>query len=503
MEAFLQLNDITKRFPGVLALDGVSLRIRRGEVHALLGENGAGKSTLMSILAGVQTPDCGEIVLDGKPVNFQSPREALAHGIAMIFQELSAVPDMTVAENVFLGREPLRRLLHTVDRVKMRVDTTRLCEGIGVWLDPDARMSSLTLAEMQMVEIIKALAYDSDLLIMDEPTSALEEREVEKLFGVIRQLTSRNQAVVYISHKMNEIEQIANCVTVLRDGRYVDTRPIAGHTRASMISLMVGRDIRQIFPREAVPAGDVRLAVSGLCRSGEIADISFEVRAGEILGVAGLMGAGRTELVETLFGLQPATAGSVVVNGQAVTIRSPHEAIELGLALLSEDRKLSELNLKGSVLENMTLANLGDFCRMGQVIAGRREKGAVDGQIGALRIKTPSRDTLVATLSGGNQQKVVLSRRLLCRPDVLMLDEPTRGIDVGAKAEIYGLMNELTRQGKAIIMVSSELPEVMGMSDRIIVLHEGRITGEFVRPEFSQERIMACATGQVQGAVHR
>lgn len=494
---FLRMSGITKRFPGILALDGVSLDVERGEVHALLGENGAGKSTLMGVLAGVHRPDAGEILIEARPVSFDSPRDALRHGISMIYQELSAVPEMTVAENILLGREPVRGFARIVDRNAMRTETRRLCDEIGTALDPDARMSSLAVAEMQVVEIVKALSHDSSIVIMDEPTSALSDREAERLFATIRQLAARRKAIIYISHKLDEIARIADRVTVLRDGRLVATRPQAELSPRAMISLMVGRDLKEFFPRESVTPGEVLLSVRNLTRPGVVSDIGFDARAGEIVGLAGLMGAGRTELVETIFGLAPASSGTIAVRGREVHVRSPGDAIRNGIAMLSEDRKLTELNLKGTVRENMTLANLREYCRFGQIVAAARERAAVDGQIAALRIKTPSGDSPVVTLSGGNQQKVALSRRLLCNPDVLILDEPTRGIDVGAKAEIYGMMNELTRQGKAIVMVSSELPEVMGMSDRILVMHGGKIAGEFARKDFNQEKIMACATGHI------
>lgn len=495
----LHLNRITKSFPGVKALDNVSVIVEKGTVHALIGENGAGKSTLMKILIGLIKADRGDIVLNGRTCEIHSPSEALGHGISMIHQELLTIPAMTVAENVFLGREPCYPCLGVVNKREMTRMSRELFDRIGLHVDPSARMSSLSVAEAQIIEIIKAISCQSDIIVMDEPTSALSDAEVEKLFGIIGQLTAAGKAVIYISHKIDEIFRIADCVTVLRDGRYVDTQPIGSLDKQRLISMMVGRELSRIFPKEETSIGEVLLEVDNLSRRHRFRNISFNVRAGEILGIAGLMGSGRTELVETIFGLGKADSGSLLKNGKRFVVRQPSDAIANGIALVSEDRKLLGLNLKGSVRDNITIVALDRYCSLLSIVKRKTENRVVDTLIENLHVKTPGRNTVVNTLSGGNQQKVVIAKWLLSDPDVLILDEPTRGIDVGAKAEIHAIMNSLAKKGKAIIMISSEMPEILGMSDRVLVLHEGRITGEFTRAECDQELIMACATGHTRG----
>ena len=494
-ETLVAVRGVSKRFPGVQAVDDVTLRIEAGQVHALVGENGAGKSTLMKILAGIYAADAGEIRLKGQALVLRNPGDALRHGISMIHQELNLIRQMTVAENLFVGREPTYGWTPIVNRRRLVRRTRRLLDEVGVDLDPNARLARLRVAEMQLVEIVKALSYDADVIIMDEPTSALSEVEAEKLFGVIRGLTSRGKAVIYISHKLDEVFAIADRVTVMRDGRHIVTDDIGRFTKTQLISLMVGRDVEAVFGKTDAVVGEVLLEVEGLCRAGAFSDVSFTVRRGEILGLAGLMGAGRTELAETLFGVQKPDAGRMRMRGRPVVITSPHDAIGHGIALVPEDRKVQGLNLPASVGHNASLANLAAYCLFGQKLRLRREQQAVDAIMNQLNIRATSRRQIVNFLSGGNQQKVVIAKWLLCDPDLLILDEPTRGIDVGAKAEIHRIMSELAARGKAIIMISSELPEVMAMSDRVIVLHEGRVTGQFARNELDQETIMACATG--------
>ncbi|WP_026783902.1 sugar ABC transporter ATP-binding protein [Pleomorphomonas koreensis] len=491
----LEMVGISKSFPGVRALDDVCLRVRAGSVHALIGENGAGKSTLMKVLNGMYRPDAGEIRLRGEPVQINGLKGALDLGISMIYQELNPIPAMTVAENIFIGREPVYGRSGVVNRRKMNADARRLFETLGLDMNPSARLSSLSVAEMQMVEIAKAISFDSEIIVMDEPTSAITDREVEKLFEIIRTLKAANKAVIYISHKMNELFQIADEMTVMRDGRYIDTQPTDRLTPQSLISMMVGRRIDEMFPKEDVPLGEVVLSVDGLTQAGRVRNVSFELRRGEILGIAGLMGAGRTELVETIFGIRKASAGQVRIDGRPVAIASPRDAIRHRIALVSEDRKLMGLNLRASVKDNVSLIDLGRYCNLGGVIRARQEVDVVRRQIDRFKIKVSSYRQIVDTLSGGNQQKVVIAKWILTDPEIIILDEPTRGIDVGAKSEIHKIMVALAREGKAIIMISSELPEVLGMSDRILVMHDGEVTGEYARADFNQEAVMASATG--------
>ena len=497
----LQMRNISKVFPGVTALNDVSLNIEKGKVHALIGENGAGKSTLMKILSGIYNSDKGEIILRGKKVNINGPKDALKNGISMIHQELNPIPEMTVAENIFVGYEPCYKFLGIVNKKVLKKRTNELFNEIGVELNPNAKLSSLNVAEIQIVEIVKALSYNSEIIIMDEPTSAITGKEVEKLFEIMRKLSSKGKTIIYISHKLDEIFKIGDYVTALRDGNYIDTKSISELNKQLLISLMVGRDIKNIFPKENIKFGDVLFEVRGLSKKGKFNNINFKVHSGEILGIAGLMGAGRTELVEAIFGADKADSGEIIIKGKKATINNPRDAITNGIALVSEDRKTYGLNLKSSVKDNITIANLDKYCLLKQIINMRKERKIVDQQIKTLDIKTPSRNKIVNTLSGGNQQKVVIAKWLLCNPDILILDEPTRGIDIGTKAEIHKIMTLLAKEGKAIIMISSEMPEILGMSDRVIVLNEGEITGEFRRKELNQEKIMACATGHVRGEV--
>lgn len=487
----LRMQGITKTFPGVAALDGVDLTVRAGTVHALVGENGAGKSTLMKVLTGIEQPDTGTVELDGQQVRITDPAHGLALGISMIHQELAAVPELTVAENIYLGREPLR--LGLVDKARMRRDAAELFATWAIDIDPALPMKRLSVAAAQMVEIAKAISHDARIIVMDEPTSALTEREVALLFRMIERLRASGTAIVYISHKMDEIFTIADEITVLRDGRWVSTRPAAQATTAALIAEMVGRELTHLFPKEHAEIGDVVLEVRGLS-AGRVRDVSLRVRRGEILGIAGLMGSGRTEVLEAIFGITPAEAGEVLRDGVPVRVRSPRDAIAHGMALLTEDRKATGIMGVLSVRDNMVAASLPRFSPRGFVRRAEVE-AATQEQRAALAVKTPSLDQLVGNLSGGNQQKVLLSRWLLTAPAVLMVDEPTRGIDVGAKSEIHRILSRLAAAGTAVVMVSSELPEVLGMSDRVLVLRDGTVAGELSRAEATQDAIMRLATG--------
>lgn len=502
-DPLLRMEGISKSFSGVIVLDAVQFRLAKGEVHALTGENGAGKSTLMKILAGIYEKDLGSIYIEGNPVDIRSPREAIRLGISMIHQELNPVREMTVAENIFLGREPYNRVTRVVDRKREREESLSLFNDIGISVDPAAKMKSLSVAEMQMVEIAKAVSYSSSIIIMDEPTSAITGKEISKLFEIISDLKSKGISIIYISHKMEEIFSICDSITVLRDGRYIETRPSHKFDRDTLVSLMVGREIGDMFPKITTNPGEVTLQVEGLTQQGVFKDIEFEARRGEVLGFSGLMGAGRSEIVETIFGMRRAYSGTIRVNGKEIEIKSPADAIRNGIALITDDRKTKGLNLKASVRDNITMVHLKAFSRFGQVLRLKKENRAVDEEIGKFRIKTRDRNQPVGTLSGGTQQKVVLSKWLINDPEIIIFDEPTRGIDVGAKAEIYRIITNLAGEGKTIIMVSSELPEILGLCDRVIVLYHGRITGRFERSEFDQERILTAAMGNPGGATSR
>jgi inositol transport system ATP-binding protein len=492
-EHLLRMEGISKSFPGVQALDNVHLEVLPGTVHALMGENGAGKSTLMKVLIGMYHADAGTITFGGNGVRIPDTAAALRLGISMIHQELSPVPGMTVAENIYLGREPLGRL-GLIDKRRMVESARALFERWEIDLDPRAVMSSLSVAQTQMVEIAKAVSYEARLIIMDEPTSAITDREVEHLHRMIRSLRTSGVAVIYITHKMDEVFQIADTVTVFRDGKHVATVPAADLDRHRLIALMVGRELTQLFPKEPAEIGETVLSVRGLTRKGRVTDVSFDLRRGEILGLAGLLGAGRTEVLEGIFGVAKIDAGEIWIKGRRVEIRQPIDAIRHGLGLLTEDRKLTGVLSVLSVRDNMMIASLPRFSP-GGILRKRRIGEACQAQREALAIRTPTLEQMIKLLSGGNQQKVLVSRWLLTGPEILMIDEPTRGIDVGAKAEIHRLMSTLAREGKAILMVSSELPEILGMSDRVLVMHNGRITGEFSRAEATQEKIMHAATG--------
>ena len=491
-EYLLSMTGISKFFPGVRALDDVRLNVRKGTVHALMGENGAGKSTLMKCLIGIYTPDSGSVVFKGEELHITNTRYSLTKGISMIHQELNPIPHMTVAENIYIGRET-RTWYGLVDMKRMNRRTAELLERLGIRLDPTKRMVDLSIANSQLVEIAKAVSYDSDLIIMDEPTSAITEAEVDVLFKIIRSLKEQGRSIIYITHKMDEVFKISDEVTVFRDGMYISTDPTETLTRNLLIQKMVGRELTDMFHKERAEIGGTVLEVRNLTGR-KFKDVSFEVKRGEIFGVAGLMGAGRTELLEAVFGVTKPHAGEVFVEGKKVHIRSPADSIRLGLALLTEDRKLTGLYINAMVRDNMMIANMKAYMQ-GIFVNFRKIDADCQRMRDQLRIRTPSLKQIVKYLSGGNQQKVLISRWLLTGPSILILDEPTRGIDVGAKAEIYRLMTELTHQGKTIIMISSELPEILGMSDRIMVMHEGDKIGELARSEATQEKILHLATG--------
>ncbi|MBL8795802.1 MAG: sugar ABC transporter ATP-binding protein, partial [Planctomycetia bacterium] len=497
----LEAKNIRKRFPGVLALDGVSLSVQPGEVLALIGENGAGKSTLMKILAGIYTPDQGELLLDGQPLKLGGVADALRRGLVLIHQELNLADNLSVAANLFLGREHTRGgILGWLDRAGMRREALRLLERVGLEVSPETLVGDLALGQQQMVEIARALSLSARLIIMDEPTSSLTQRETERLFEVIADLKRAGVAVVYISHRLAEVQRIADRVTVLRDGRNSGELARDEITHEAMVQRMVGRDLQQFFQRthpepDALASLPVRLEVRQVRYAGGPATpISLSVRGGEMVGVAGLVGAGRTELAETLFGIRTLVAGAVLLDGQRVSLRSPGDAIAQGLLLAPEDRRLHGLVLAESVLHNISLPNL-DRVSSGRLVQPVRERALGRETCDRLRVKTPRLGQPVGLLSGGNQQKVVVGKWLARAPKVLIFDEPTRGVDVGAKSEIYALMDEQARRGVAILMISSDLEEILGMSDRVIVFHQGAPAGELSRAELSEQAIMRLATG--------
>ncbi len=498
MNPLLEVRDLVKSFPGVRALKGVSLTVDRGEVLAVIGENGAGKSTLMKILAGVQRPDSGEILLDGRAVEIRSVHDALAHGIALIHQELNLADNLDVAANIFLGREKLRAGL--IDTAHLRREARRLLDAVGLRVDPATLVSTLTIGQQQLVEIAKALSVEARVLIMDEPTSSLSIREAENLFQVIRDLRSRGASIVYISHRLGEVKELADRVTVLRDGENAGDLPREKIAHAAMVKLMVGRDLSQFYPHTPHTPGDIVFEAKAVRTPAHPRhELSFAIRTGEIVGIAGLVGAGRTELLATIFGVTPALGGTMCIAGRDIVPQSPRDAITAGLALVPEDRKKQGVILEMAVRDNVSLASLRRDARHG-FLDRRRAADLSAEMIQSLQIKTPGDRQVVQFLSGGNQQKVVLGKWLALRPRLLLLDEPTRGIDVGAKQEIYRLMEDLARQGIAILFASSEMEEILGMSDRALVMHEGRIAGELSRSELSEEAVMHLATGAAQAA---
>ena len=489
------MRDIGKSFPGVRALDGVTLDLYSGEVHALVGENGAGKSTLMKILAGALPADSGQIVIDGKPVQITSPAAAEHLGIGMIYQEFNLVPALSAIDNIVLGNEPGRGPF--IDERAARERATKVFSELGIDLPLNVSASQLSVAQQQMVEIAKVLSRQARIIVMDEPSAALTDREIDRLFEIIKTLKARNAGIVYISHRLEELPRVADRITVLRDGAVIETRAMRDFPPDEIIRAMVGRRLDSHFPDLPPVAADapVMLSVQGLSRPPMVNDVSFQVRRGEIVGLAGLVGAGRTEIVRAIAGADIPQAGEVIVHGKALRIHGPRDAIADGIAFITEDRKAQGLVLGLTVRENVTLAHLGQFVNRELLIDRNKEEEATDRYIEELRIRTPSPEQLVRNLSGGNQQKVVLAKWLLGAANVFLFDEPTRGIDIGAKAEIYGLMVRLAQNGAAIVMVSSELPEVLGMSHRILVIRGGRIVRELPRAQATPDVVIAAATG--------
>lgn len=488
----LRVSQIEKSFPGVKALDKIDFTVKKGTVHVLCGENGAGKSTLMKIINGIYQPDGGQIYIDEKPVQINNPIQARNLGISMIFQEMNYVPEMTVEENLFLGNLPVNKY-GKVNWKEVRQRTKELLKTENLPYTPTTLLKDLTVSDIQMLEIIKAISYKSDIIIMDEPTSAITLKEVEKLFVKIRDLKARGVSIIYISHKLDEVFQIADDITVFRDGKVVESHPKDELDIETVITLMVGRKLTNTYPKEQLAIGENMLEVENL--NGDLyRNISFHAKKGEILGFAGLMGAGRTEVMRSLFGLDPKESGVIKIKGKEVTIKNVKQSIDNGMVMLSEDRRRYGIIPIRSVKENTTLSYLEKIFH-GFRLHHKTEQSVVSDMFKKMNVKTPTMDTLIASLSGGNQQKVVLAKWMIRNPDILILDEPTRGIDVGAKFEIYKLMTEIVKEGKVVIMVSSELPELIGMCDRIYVMAKGSITGEIKREDFSQELIMKYATG--------
>ena len=491
----LELRDVTKAFGAVVALRSGSLSLRSGSIHALVGENGAGKSTLVKIMAGLYQRDSGTFLLEGRPVDFKSTAEAKAAGIAVIYQEPTLFPDLTVTENVFMGRQPVGRF-GRIDRRAMRDEVVALMKRLGVRMDPDRPAEGLSIADQQIIEIAKAISLDAKVLIMDEPTAALSGVEVERLFTVARGLRDEGRALLFISHRFDEVFSLCDTITVMRDGSYISTDATADTDVAATVRRMVGRDVHDLFPKQEAEIGAPLLEVSNLTMPGVFADISFSVRAGEIVGLAGLVGAGRSEVARAVFGVDPYQAGSVTLAGRPVPPRNPTAAMTLGLALVPEDRRKQGLVIDSTVGQNITAAIRRPLAKLGLITTGM-ENTSARVWASRLEVKTRALDAAAGTLSGGNQQKVVLGKWLATNPKVLIIDEPTRGIDVGTKAEVHRMMSELARQGLGILMISSELPEVLGMADRIVVLREGHVAAELTRADATEEAVMYAAMGQV------
>ena len=499
LDVILAMNHISKSFPGVKALDDVSFHVRRGTVHALMGENGAGKSTLMKCLFGIYSMDSGEILLEGKPVHFHDPKDALDAGISMIHQELQPIPYRSIAENLWVGRYPMKKILgliNVVDHKRMRELSVDLLKKVHLKVNPNTALKELSVSQTQSIEIAKAISYEAKIIIMDEPTSSLTLQEVDQLFEIINQLRNLGVSIIYISHKMEEILRISDEVTIMRDGKYIGTWLSKELTMEKIIKNMVGRELVNLYPPKTNVPGDVSLQIKNYTSINprSFKDVSFSARKGEILGVGGLVGAQRTELIEGIFGLRGVASGEIHLHGRKLHIKHPRDAIKNGIALVTEDRRGNGIFGVLSVRENVAVASLDDFVDFHFKINNRKLNQLAEENIKKLSIKTPSTKTKISSLSGGNQQKVIISRWLAVEPDIFILDEPTRGIDVGAKYEIYNIMIDLARQGKTIIMISSEMPELLGISDRIMVMCEGRLSGILDRAEANQEKIMELAT---------
>lgn len=489
-QTVLELKNISKSFPGVKALDNVNFSLKKGTVHVLCGENGAGKSTLMKIIDGIYQADDGELFLNGTKTVIKNPLQAKENGISMIFQELSYVPDMTLEENLFLGNWPKKGA--SIDWKSVRQKTLTLLKQEGLPYSPDIKLRSLSVSDIQMIEILKAIGNDSQIIIKDEPTSAITNKEVEILFKKIQDLKSRGTSIIYISHKMDEIFRIADEITVFRDGKSIVTKSVTDWTMDQVVECMVGRKIENQYPKQEISIGEELMRVEGLSQPGIFQDVSFHINSGEIVGFAGLMGAGRTEIMRAVFGLDPYSSGTIKIKNKEVTIKTVKQSIKHGVAMLTEDRRRTGIIPILSVKYNTTLASMDKIIYKGRLHRDVEEKISTDA-CKSMNVKTPDLNTTIANLSGGNQQKVILAKWLLCDPDILIVDEPTRGIDVGAKREIYELMSTFAAKGKGIIMISSELPELIGICDRIYVVNEGRIAGMLSRSEFSQESIMQLA----------
>ncbi len=491
----LEMNDICKSFPGVKALDHAQLKVRPGTVHALVGENGAGKSTLMKCLFGIYSKDEGEILLNGEPAHIVNPYDALKKGVAMVHQELQPIPERSVAENIYCGNFP-RKFGFIVDHKKMYRDTEALLKEVKMNFDPKVKLSALSVSQMQAIEIAKAVSANAKIIIMDEPTSSLTQNEVDNLFDIINSLRKKGISIIYISHKMDEILSISDDVTIMRDGQYIGTWGAKELTIDMIVTRMVGRELKNLYPPKSNVPGEVVLEVKNLTSITEksFKNISFQLRKGEILGIGGLVGAQRSELFEAIFGIRGIREGTITYKGKKVRIKHPQDAINQGIALLTEDRRATGIFGVLSIAENVSIASLNKYLRMGLFLNHRKIENLVQENVKKLSIKTPSSRTKIQSLSGGNQQKVIISRWLANDPDIFILDEPTRGIDVGAKYEIYSIIAELAKQGKSIIMISSELPELIGMSDRILVMCDGRVSGEVGKEEATQENIMSLAT---------
>lgn len=492
----IEMKGITKSFGPVRVLGGVDFDVKAGEIHALMGENGAGKSTLMKILAGIYQKDGGKVLVQGKETMFKSAKEAEDTGISVIHQELNIIPNMTVAENMFLGKDLTIGKTGILKTKEMNRSTREHLNRLGIDINPTAEASTLSVGQQQMIEIARAVATNSEVLIMDEPTAALTDREIDVLFQVMKGLRDKGVGIVYISHRMEEIFRMCDRITVLRDGKSIGTKETKNTSFEEIVKMMVGRELGERFPERANVPGEEKFRVEHLSSGDTFEDVSFSIRSGEILGIAGLMGAGRTEIMEAIFGKRPITTGSLYIDGKKISIKKPYDAIKAGIGFITEDRKDEGLVLGLTVRENLVLTNLKKVSGRG-IMSARKETDFVDQMIQKLKVKTSGREQLVKSLSGGNQQKVVFGKWLGIDLQVLILDEPTRGVDVGAKKEIYNIMNELTEKGVAILMVSSELPEILGMSDRIMVIHEGKVTCLFDRGEADQEKIMQAATGGI------
>lgn len=496
--AVLEMTGIKKSFSGIYALNGIDFSLERGEVHALLGENGAGKSTLIKVLGGIHQPDCGSIRIDGREVRVRNVAEARENGIGIIHQEIVLVPYLTVAQNLFLGREIIKH--GVVDMAETNRRAEEMISSLGVHIQADTMVEDLTIAQQQMVEIVKAVSFDGRIIVMDEPTSSLSNEEVEQLFEIIARLKEKKVSIIYISHRMEELFRISDRVTIIRDGTYVGTRETSKTTANELVAMMVGRDLESFYARDFndLSGADTALEVKNLTSEGTFENISFHVRKGEILGFAGLVGAGRSEIMECIFGARPYQSGEIILNGKTVSFKNPMQAIQAGIALVPEDRKKQGLVLGNSVAFNLTLASLR-FYMNGIAISEKKRKAVIDSYFEKLRIKAASSKIEAGSLSGGNQQKVVLGKWLATKPDVLILDEPTRGVDVNAKFELYSVINELAKNGIAIIMVSSELPEIINMCDNVCVIREGKLTGVLAKDDLSQEEIMKYAAGGAEG----